>query len=89
MQQIGTRASLGSEASSIIQEALSKRELEVLRCIAAGMSNQEIAHAIVITVGTVKRHTNNIYSKLRVRNRLQAVMYAQRHNILPSLHRGS
>ncbi|MEO7021511.1 MAG: LuxR C-terminal-related transcriptional regulator [Ktedonobacteraceae bacterium] len=88
MQQVDTRAYFSSEMSSIMQEALSKRELEVLHYIAIGMSNQEIAQAIVITVGTVKRHTNHIYSKLNVRNRLQAVMYAQRHNILPSLCRG-
>ena len=69
-------------ASSTTYEALSKREMEVLRCMAMGMSNEEIAQAIVITVGTVKRHANNIYSKLNVHTRLQAVVYAQTHNIL-------
>lgn len=63
-------------------EPLSKREMEVLRCMAMGMSNEEIAQAIVVTVGTVKRHANNIYSKLNVHTRLQAVVYAQTHNIL-------
>ncbi len=64
-------------------DPLSKRELEVLSCIAAGMSNQEIARKIVVTVGTVKRHVNNIYNKLDVHNRIQAVRYAQNHNLLP------
>lgn len=73
---------LPSHYPCLMYEALSKREMEVLHCIARGMSNQEIAQAIAITVGTVKRHTNNIYSKLNVRNRLQALVYAQAHNIL-------
>ena len=85
MQQVETHPCLSSKMSAIMHDTLSKRELEVLHYIATGMSNQEIAQAIVITVGTVKRHTNNIYSKLNVRNRLQAVVYAQNHNILPSL----
>ena len=89
MQRVEAYAFSGSEIPAIIHETLSKRELEVLYCIATGMSNQEIAQTIAITVGTVKRHTNSIYSKLNVRNRLQAVIYAQSHNMLPSLHRGS
>lgn len=64
-------------------DPLSKRELEVLSCIAAGMSNQEIAQKIVVAVGTVKRHINNIYNKLDVHSRIQAVRYAQNHNLLP------
>ncbi len=64
-------------------DPLSKRELEVLSCIAAGMSNQEIAQKIVVAVGTVKRHINNIYNKLDVHSRIQAVRYAQIHHLLP------
>ncbi|HLG63743.1 MAG TPA: helix-turn-helix transcriptional regulator [Ktedonosporobacter sp.] len=69
----------------IVPEPLSKRELEVLGYIAGGMSNQEIADALVVTVGTVKRHINNIYNKLNVHSRTQAVRYAQAHNLLPML----
>jgi ATP/maltotriose-dependent transcriptional regulator MalT len=64
-------------------DPLSKRELEVLHCLAAGMSNQEIAQKIVVAVGTVKRHINNIYNKLDVHSRIQAVRYAQQHHLLP------
>lgn len=64
-------------------DPLSKRELEVLNCIAAGMSNQEIASRIVVAVGTVKRHINNIYNKLDVHSRIQAVKWAQNHHLLP------
>ncbi|MBN1221474.1 MAG: helix-turn-helix transcriptional regulator [Anaerolineae bacterium] len=54
-------------------EPLSERELEVLRLIAAGLSNQEIANELVVAVSTVKTHVNNIYRKLDVSSRTQAV----------------
>ena len=75
---------MGPEATMPV-EPLSKRELEVLECIAAGMSNQEIAVTIIVTVGTVKRHINNIYNKLNVHSRIQAVRYAQTHHLLPAM----
>lgn len=55
---------------------LSTRELEVVRCLAQGMNNGEIATQLHITDGTVKYHVNNILSKLRVRDRTQAVITA-------------
>jgi LuxR family maltose regulon positive regulatory protein len=58
-------------------EPLSPRELEVLRLVAAGLTNQEIADTLVIAVSTVKSHTNSIYGKLGVSNRTQAVAQAQ------------
>lgn len=59
-------------------EALSERELEVLRLICAGKSNQEIADELFIALDTVKRHANNLYGKLSVRRRAQAIMEARR-----------
>jgi LuxR family maltose regulon positive regulatory protein len=56
---------------------LSERELEVLRLIADGFSNAEIAQRLVIALGTVKRHINNIYGKLGVQSRTQAVARAR------------
>jgi LuxR family maltose regulon positive regulatory protein len=56
---------------------LSGRELEVLRLIAAGKSNQEIANELVIALGTVKRHIFNIYNKLDVKNRTECVARAR------------
>jgi LuxR family maltose regulon positive regulatory protein len=58
-------------------EPLSDRELEVLRLVAAGKSNQEIADELVIAVSTVKSHTNHIYGKLDVRGRTQAIVRAR------------
>lgn len=56
---------------------LSERELEVLNLIAAGCSNQEIANTLVIATGTAKRHIANIFDKLDVRNRTEAVARAR------------
>jgi LuxR family maltose regulon positive regulatory protein len=63
-------------------EPLSERELEILRLIAAGMSNGEIAEKLVVTVGTVKWHLNNIYGKLDARSRTQAVAKARELRLL-------
>lgn len=56
-----------------VQGPLSKREMELLRLIAEGCSNKEIATRLVISIGTVKRHTSNIFTKLSVKNRTEAV----------------
>ena len=54
-----------------------KRELDVLQLIARGASNQEIAEELVFAVDTVKRHVYNIFSKLGVSNRIQALTRAR------------
>jgi LuxR family maltose regulon positive regulatory protein len=64
-------------------EPLTERELEVLALIAAGMTNQESAQKLMITVGTVKRHLHNIYSKLNVSHRTQAIAQARELKLLP------
>jgi LuxR family maltose regulon positive regulatory protein len=69
-------------ASQPLIEPLSDRELEVLRRVAAGYSNQEIAQELVIAISTVKKHINNIYSKLEVGSRTQAVARARELGLL-------
>ena len=63
-------------------EPLTERELEVVRLIAAGLRNREIAEELVVVLGTVKAHINSIYRKLGVSNRVQAVSRARELNLL-------
>jgi LuxR family maltose regulon positive regulatory protein len=63
-------------------EPLSARERDVLRLLANGMDNAQIARALTITISTVKAHTNHIFGKLGVRSRLEAVLLAQELNLL-------
>lgn len=63
-------------------EQLSDRELEVLKLIAEGNSNQQIACALVVAESTIKTHLNNIYSKLNVNSRLQALTKAHMVGLL-------
>jgi LuxR family maltose regulon positive regulatory protein len=58
-------------------EPLSGRELEVLRLLAVGQSNREIAASLVISVGTVKSHVNHILGKLAAHSRTQAIAHAR------------
>ncbi len=66
-----------AEPSNPLVEPLSERELEILRHLAAGDSNREIAVRLFITEGTVKNHVTNILGKLGVRDRTQAALRAR------------
>ena len=63
-------------------ERLGQRELEVLRLVAGGMSNQDVASELVIGVGTVKTHLNSIYGKLDANSRTRAAARARELNLL-------
>lgn len=65
-------------------EPLTRRELEVLALVAKGLTNREIAQKLIITPGTAKVHISNIYGKLSVNRRVQAVAKAQELGILSS-----
>lgn len=71
---------LGPDAG--LMEQLSEREAEVLACIAAGMSNKEIADRLFVTEGTVKNHAHSIYGKLGVAGRTQAIARGRRLGLL-------
>jgi len=60
---------------------LTEREVQILRHVAAGSSNQEIANTLVLSVKTVERHLANIYARLGLRGRVEATAYALRHGI--------
>jgi NarL family two-component system response regulator LiaR len=63
-------------------DPLTERELEVLRLVATGLSNSEIAAQLVITEATVRSHMSNILSKLHLTNRVQATLYALQEGII-------
>jgi len=71
------------DTSLVSQLELSKRELEVLNLLAQGHSNQEIAAALFISLSTVKTHVQNLFEKLAVKRRIQAVEKAKRLNLIP------
>jgi LuxR family maltose regulon positive regulatory protein len=64
-------------------EPLTARELEVLRLLAAGKSNQRIARDLVVALDTVKKHVTHVLSKLGVANRTEAVARARQLGLLP------
>jgi LuxR family maltose regulon positive regulatory protein len=73
---------IGQVARSILIEPLSSRELEVLGCMAAGLTNPETAQKLVIETATVKRHVNSIFAKLGVNSRVQAINTAKKYKII-------
>ena len=84
-----TRQLVGKYAARIrpaedtpVDDALTPRELEVLRLIAGGLSNSEIAAALVISQETVKTYVSRILTKLDLRDRVQAVVYAYRRGLV-------
>jgi DNA-binding NarL/FixJ family response regulator len=64
---------------------LTAREEEILRELANGSSNKEIANVLAISEHTVKIHLKNILKKLHMNNRTQAAIYAQRHGLVSAL----
>ncbi|HEY1117324.1 MAG TPA: response regulator transcription factor [Acidimicrobiales bacterium] len=75
-------AKRAEERSSVPTPRLTERELEVLRLVALGKSNREIAGDLYISENTVKNHVRNILEKLHLHTRMEAVMYAVREKLL-------
>jgi len=71
------------DTSLVAQLELSKRELEILSLLARGHSNQEIAAKLFVSLSTVKTHIQNLFEKLEVKRRIQAVEKAKRLNLIP------
>jgi len=61
---------------------LTARETEVMRCVASGLSNQQIAQELIVREGTVKIHVHNIYRKLGISNRVDLTLYAQKRGLV-------
>src|SRR6476620_4276148 len=71
------------DKSLVSQLQLSRRELEILGLLAQGHSNQEIAAKLFVSLSTVKTHIQNLFEKLDVKRRTQAVEKAKRLNLIP------
>jgi len=71
-----------SAVSSVPAVSLTRREQEVLRLLAAGASNQDIAHTLVISLDTVKKHVSNLLGKLGASSRTQAIIQARARSLL-------
>ena len=76
-----TYSALDPQSSALV-EPLTEREREILRLIADGLSNQAIADQLVVAVSTVKKHVNNLYGKLDVQSRTQALVRARELDLL-------
>ncbi len=65
-----------------LEELLTKREIEILTMIASGLENDEIAEKLFLSKNTIQNHTSTIYSKINVRTRAKAIVYAIKHRLV-------
>ncbi len=73
---------LAQDKEKVEEEKLTRREIEVLKLIAEGLFNKEIAYKLSISEKTVKNHVSNIFKKIKVFDRTQAAVYAIKNNIV-------
>ncbi len=81
-KMLNTFESGKSSGSSRLMPPLTERELEVIRALAQGKSDRQIANSLGISEKTVRNHTSNIYRKLHIFDRTQAVIYAIREGVI-------
>ena len=73
---------LGHDQNTKLIEALTAKEIEIIKALAEGLPNKKIAEALLVSLGTLKWHLHNIYSKLNVKNRTQALLVARQQGYL-------
>lgn len=83
LAESGRQAGFILNTALVTQLGLSKREMEILGLLAQGHSNQEIAAKLFVSLSTVKTHIQNLFEKLDVKRRIQAVEKARGFNLIP------
>jgi DNA-binding NarL/FixJ family response regulator len=86
LSEFNSLARQAAEREQLPAPVLTVRELEVLKLVARGMSNREVADQLFISENTVKNHVRNILEKLHLHSRMEAVMYAVRKHLLDPHH---
>lgn len=79
--RLATRGLATAAATAVFPGGLSEREVEVLRLVAAGKSNREIAETLVVSQNTVAFHIKSIFNKTGANNRTEAAAFAHRHQL--------
>jgi DNA-binding NarL/FixJ family response regulator len=82
MAEFSRLSRIAPSPAGVLAEPLSARETEILRLVATGASNREIADTLVIAEGTVKNHLTNILGKLSAKDRMQAVLKAREYGLI-------
>src|SRR5690606_11147204 len=82
MAEFSRLSRMAPARTETLAEPLSPREMEILRLVASGASNREIAETLVIAEGTVKNHLTSILGKLSVKDRMQAVLKAREYGLI-------
>ena len=82
LNEFATMIKRGDERQQVPAPRLTDREMEVLRLVAKGMNNRDIAKQLFISENTVKNHIRNILEKLQLHSRMEAVVYAVREKLL-------
>jgi two-component system NarL family response regulator len=82
LNEFNSLARMAAEREQLPAPVLTARELEVLKLVARGMSNKDVADELYISENTVKNHVRNILEKLHLHSRMEAVMYAVRKRLL-------
>ena len=82
LSRIGKTSAMTQPSMQLLVEPLTAREMDVLRSVVQGKSNQQIADAMVITIATVKAHISNILAKLQVSSRAEAIAYAIKNKVV-------
>jgi DNA-binding NarL/FixJ family response regulator len=77
------RASAGRPAGPDVTEDLTARELDVLRNVGSGATNAEVAQALHVSEATVKTHLGRVLTKLGLRDRAAAIVFAHTHGLVP------